>query len=141
MSNQFSIVVDCTENKNVGDILYGNLKLFNESIIGKYETKPFCIYATNNKNEVIGGLKGDVFGQLCRIFTVWVHEEYRGEKIGSNLFNKLEELAKENNCKIIQVDTTEFQAKEFYEKMGFFVVATLPNNFMGFATHILRKNL
>lgn len=141
MSNQFSIVVDCSENQTVGDILYSNLKLFNESIIGAYETKPFCIYATNNENEVIGGVKGDIFGQLCRIFTLWIDENYRGKNIGSKIFKKLDKLANDNNCKIIQTDTTEFQAKEFYEKMGFTVFATLPNNFMGYKSYILRKKL
>ncbi|QMT61719.1 GNAT family N-acetyltransferase [Legionella sp. PC997] len=141
MTNQFNIVVDCTENKTVGNILYSNLKRFNELIIGAYETKPFCIYATNNENEVIGGVKGDIFGQLCRIFTMWIHENYRGKKLGTKIFGELEKLAIDNNCNIIQVDTTEFQAKEFYEKMGFSVFATLPDNFIGYKSFILRKKL
>lgn len=141
MTNQFNIVVDCSENKTVGDILYSNLKQFNESIIGSYETKPFCIYATNNENEVIGGVKGDIFGQLCRIFTAWIHKDYRSKKFGTKILGELEKLATDNNCNIIQVDTTEFQAKEFYEKMGFSVLATLPDNFMGYKSFILRKKL
>ncbi|HAU1410432.1 TPA: GNAT family N-acetyltransferase [Legionella pneumophila] len=141
MTNQFNIVVDSTENKTVGDILYSNLKHFNESMIGAYETKPFCIYATNKENEVIGGVKGDIFGHLCRIFTLWIDENYRRKNIGTKIFKELDKFANDNNCKIIQTDTTEFQSKEFYEKMGFTVCATLPDNFMGYKSYILRKKL
>lgn len=141
MKKKYNIIVERHENQNVGDILNSNLKLFNESKIGNYEAKPFCIYAIDKDNKVIGGVKGDIFGQLCRIFTVWVGENYRNNKLGTNLFKKLEELAKESNCKMMQVDTTEFQAKEFYENIGFAVFATLPDNFMGYKSYILRKLL
>lgn len=141
MKNQFNIIIDCTQNQQIADTLYKNLKKFNESVIGPFETKPFCIYATNDNKEIIGGITGDVFGDLCRVFTVWVHENYRRLKLGSDLFHRLDELAKNNHCKIIQLDTAEFQAKGFYEKAGYSVVATLPNNFMGYTSYILRKEL
>ena len=54
---------------------------------------------------------------------------------------ELEKLAKSRGCEFIQLDTAEFQARGFYEKLGFQIVATLPRNFKGYATYILRKVL
>ncbi|WP_237740856.1 GNAT family N-acetyltransferase [Legionella anisa] len=86
-------------------------------------------------------MKGDIFGTLCRVFTVWIHEKQRRKGLGRELFVKLDAFAKENNCKMIQLDTAEFQAKGFYEKLGYQVIATLPDNFMGYTSYILRKYL
>ncbi|MCW8418685.1 GNAT family N-acetyltransferase [Fluoribacter dumoffii] len=141
MNEQVKIVTDFKENEIISKIIYENLKKFNESIIGKYEAKPFVIYAKNDESEVFGGIKGDLFGSMCRVFTVWIHERYRGKGLGRRLFEKLDVFAKENHCNMIQLDTAEFQAKGFYEKMGYQVVATLPENFMGYTSYILRKKL
>ncbi|MCW8407512.1 GNAT family N-acetyltransferase [Legionella sp. PATHC035] len=141
MSEPFKIITDFKENDVVSKIIYDNLKKFNESIIGNYEAKPFIIHAQNEVSEVLGGIKGDIFGTLCRVFTVWIHEQYRRQGLGRELFDQLDVFAKENHCQMIQLDTAEFQAKGFYEKLGYQVIATLPNNFMGYTSYILRKNL
>lgn len=132
---------DSNETQRVGKIIGENLKKFNESKIGAYHFKPFSIYITNDEENIIGGLKGEIFEKVCMIQTVWVHEAERKRGLGSMLFKKLEEFAKESTCKIIQLDSAEFQAKQFYEKIGFSVVATLPENFKGYTTYILRKIL
>ncbi|QMT60331.1 N-acetyltransferase [Legionella sp. PC997] len=141
MEDSLNIIIDFKENEAISKIINENLKKYNESIIGKYEAKPFIIYVQNDSSEICGGIKGDVFGPLCRVFTVWVHEEYRRKGLGRDLFATLETFAKENNCTMIQLDTAEFQAKGFYEKLGYQVIATLPDNFIGYTSYILRKKL
>ncbi|MBM3887151.1 GNAT family N-acetyltransferase, partial [Candidatus Dependentiae bacterium] len=48
---------------------------------------------------------------------------------------------KKQDCEFVQLDTAEFQAKEFYEKCGYQVIATLPKNFKNYTTYIMRKFL
>lgn len=141
MSTEIKTSLAPDEIQRISKIIGQNLKKFNESKIGPYEFKPFTIYITNETNEVIGGIKGDLFDIICMVQSVWVHEEERGRGLGSKAFEKLEEFAKNSKCELIQLDTTEFQAKGFYEKLGFKVVAELPKNFKGFTTYIMRKNL
>lgn len=50
---------------------------------------------------------------------LFVNEEYRKEGIGTFLIKKIEEYAKENNIIGIRVGTFDFQAKRFYEKLGY----------------------
>ncbi len=141
MKDSVNIITDFKDNEVISKIIYENLKKFNESIIGNYEARPFIICAKSDKSEVLGGIKGDVFGTLCRVFTVWIDENYRSKGLGRELFAKLDIFARENNCNMIQLDTAEFQAKGFYEKLGYQVIATLPDNFMGYTSYILRKHL
>jgi glucosamine-phosphate N-acetyltransferase len=47
-----------------------------------------------------------------------VDEKYRSMKIGTNIFNKLIELANERNCYKVILDCTE-DVSGFYEKIGF----------------------
>ncbi|WP_454780773.1 GNAT family N-acetyltransferase [Legionella sp. WA2022007384] len=141
MDDLINIITEFKENEAISKIINENLKKFNESIIGKYEAKPFIIYAQNDSSEILGGIKGDVFGSLCRVFTVWIHEQYRRKGVGRSLFATLDTFAKTNNCTMIQLDTAEFQAKGFYEKLGYQVIATLPDNFIGYTSYILRKKL
>lgn len=140
MNKSVDIIVELKENKSIDKLLNDNLKRFNESIIGAFETKPFYIYIMN-KDELIGGIKGDIFGSLCRVLTVWVHENHRKRHYGFQLFAKLECLAHENKCKHIQVQTAEFQARGFYEKLGFTVIAELSESFMGYSLYIMKKSL
>ena len=140
MKEEFIISTHPNYDSSAAEIIQKNLKKFNESILGQYEPKPFCLYTTD-ENKVIGGINGDVFGTICSIFQVWVHDDYRKLKLGTKLFKELEEFARNNKCESIQLDTHEFQARGFYEKIGFNVIAVLPNNFMGHTTYILRKEL
>ncbi|WP_419419925.1 GNAT family N-acetyltransferase [Legionella sp. D16C41] len=118
-----------------------SLRKFNESQIGPFAFKPFTIYLTNDQNDIIAGIKGEIFEKVCMVQMAWVQELERKKGLGRKLFMKLEEVARTYHCEFIQLDTAEFQAKPFYEKLGFVVVATLPKNFKGYTTYIMRKFL
>lgn len=135
------IIVDFSENETVAKFLSDNLRKFNISKVGEYPYKPFVIYCTDENNQIIGGVKGEIFGGICRIYTAWIQEEYRRKGLGKNIFSTLDNFAIENNVKVIQLDTYDFQAREFYEKVGYKVIATLPHNLFEHTTYILRKQL
>lgn len=137
--NKFTVTEDLGETQRISKTIGENLRKFNESKIGPYELKTFAIYSADDSGNIIGGVKGEIFEKVCMIQTVWIHEAQRKKGLGTRIFKKLEEYAKEKSCKIIQLDTAEFQAKGFYEKIGFSVVATLPENFKGYTTYIMRK--
>lgn len=139
--HNLKICIDLYENKEISKIIYDGLRKFNVSKIGEYEKKPFLIYAKDNTENIIGGIEGEIFDKVCAVHMAWVEENERKKGVGTQLFYQLEELAKQNACQFIQLDTTEFQARQFYEKLGFIVIASLPNNFKGNATHIMRKML
>ena len=60
-------------------------------------------------------------GTRMQIAAVRVASNYRGQKIGSWMFDQATLYAKEHGCSIIQLTTNKKRpkAKHFYEKLGF----------------------
>lgn len=66
----------------------------------------------------------DIVEQLKPFLTVWnfgVKEEYRRNKIGTQMFEYIHEFAKQNGCAFISLiaKTDNTIAQSFYENMGF----------------------
>lgn len=57
--------------------------------------------------------------------------------------NELVQYAQNKKCQLIQLETFEWQARGFYEKLGFTTVATVPNieNCHGREQYYMRKIL
>lgn len=141
MSVGLKIILNEPGKAEINREIYSGLKAYNESKVGPYTFYPYTIHVESSDSKVVAGLKGDLFGNLARVDLLWVHESYRKNGIGSMLINALEKYAIEKKCNIIHLDTADFQAKGFYTKCGFNVVATLENHFMGREGYIMRKNL
>lgn len=56
------------------------------------------------------------------------------------LIDKIEECAKENNALGVRMETWDFQARKFYEKMGYIVYATFEDCPPGTIEYFLKKS-
>ena len=67
--------------------------------------------------KLLSPLKGKYIGYLDDIF---VDPEYRGQKIGKKLLNKIKELSKANGWNLVrwQTDEDNFTAKKLYDKVA-----------------------
>ncbi len=99
------------------------------------------IIATNEKNEVIGGLYAIVKWGWFYVDWLVIHEDYRHKGIGRKLIQQAEEKALELNVPKLRLNTFEFQAPDFYKKMGFELVAVEKDFPQGFKTYYFQKNL
>lgn len=62
---------------------------------------------------------------------------HKGKGIGRALLKRVIDEAKAKNLDYIELGTTSFQAKGFYEKLGFKVVHTRKNNPKGYLSYTL----
>jgi ribosomal protein S18 acetylase RimI-like enzyme len=83
------------------------------------ERKAIAVKLSNEKGDVIAGAAGRTFGDWLMINTLWVGETLRGQKVGSQLLNKIELAAQARGCNKALLDTLNFQAMPFYEKHGY----------------------
>ncbi len=133
------------ENKQFLD---RGLELYNFSknkwlnpIIYKSKQKCFGFYAYDD-NTIIGGAYGFIDdGYWLFLDLLFVEERYRNNDIATNLMEKVEKFAKENQCMGIRTDTWSFQAKGFYEKMGFTLYGQLENHPPHATDYLLKKVL
>jgi len=67
--------------------------------------------------KLLSPLKGKYIGYLDDIF---VDPEYRGQKIGKKLLNKIKEISKANDWNLVrwQTDEDNFTAKKLYDKVA-----------------------
>lgn len=129
------------ENSQVRAALNDGLKDFNKSKLGAYEHEPFTLYI-KIEDEVIAGCYGDITKDNCYIDCIWVDQKYRGKAIGKKIMSKLEVYAKQKKCSVMTIETADFQAKDFYTKIGFLTIATYPHNcFLEHQVYLMRKTL
>ena len=101
-------------------------------------------------NRVIKGLDGNVLAGINSILycwnclyidVLWVKEEVRKEGYGSILLNKVEKIAKEKGCKLIHLDTFDFQTKDFYIKHGYEIFGVLDDCPIEHKRYYIKKNI
>jgi GNAT superfamily N-acetyltransferase len=95
----------------------------------------------SNANNIIGGLWGTTgYGWLFTQLLV-VPASMRGQGIGTKIMQCAEREATSRGCHSAWLDTFEFQAREFYERIGYECFSELPNYPIGFSRFFMKKVL
>jgi len=119
-------IYDTTKEEQ--DYIENHLIQFNNSKVPFKQESPFIAISRCIKNgdEVVGGILATVYcWNILYIDILWVKEEYRNKGYASALVNEVENKAKKMACRISHLDTFDFQAKHFYEKLGYKVFGVL----------------
>jgi GNAT superfamily N-acetyltransferase len=116
------------------------LLAFNEKWLGPSNEQPVRFVACDELG-VVGGLLGHTRWSWLYVAKLWVDERGRGQGIGTKLLIAAEELARTRGCTDASLDTFEYQARPFYEKLGYELFGTLDGYPPGFRQFYLRKRL
>lgn len=95
----------------------------------------------NNENIIAGCVANIDYWNAMHVELLWVDEEYRHEKHGSELLITVEEEAKKKGAYISYLETLDFQAKGFYEEHGYSVIGKLDNYPKGHCQYFMSKDL
>ena len=101
----------------------------------------FHVVATDDDGALTGGLRGACYWNTLHIELLWLADSARGSGSGRQIIEAAEDFARENGCEKGLVETTSWQAKPFYEKNGYTLMATLEGRPKGHASHYLSKTL
>jgi GNAT superfamily N-acetyltransferase len=93
------------------------------------------------RGEVLGGLLGLIWGGWLQVGMLWVAEALRGRGHGAALIAAAEAYASERGCIGVCLDTFSFQARPFYERHGYVVIATQRDYPPGHARFFMEKRL
>jgi GNAT superfamily N-acetyltransferase len=80
---------------------------------------PLWLFARDAAGNVQGGLRGQTYWSWCTIALLAVAKPYRRQGIGSLLLAKAERIAQTRGCVGIRLNTTSFQAPNFYRRHGY----------------------
>ena len=118
-----------------------SLALFNVAVTGDSYYSPLAIFLKDERGAVLGGALGHVWGGWLDLDALWVAEPFRGRGHGAKLLRTAEDEARMQGCHGVFLKTFSFQAKPFYEKFGYEVVADIPDYPKGHSHHVLKKKL
>lgn len=89
--------------------------------------------------ETVGGLWGRTLYEWLYINLLFVPETWRGMGTGTKLMQQAETEAVRRGCRGALVDTFSFQARPFYERLGYQVVGTVPDYPPGHTCYFLSR--
>jgi GNAT superfamily N-acetyltransferase len=118
-----------------------SLALYNVATTGDSYYSPLAIFLKDERNAVLGGALGHVWGGWLDLDTLWVTEPFRGQGYGAKLLRAAEDEARMQGCHGVFLTSFGFQAPTFYEKFGYEVVAEIPDYPKGHSYHVLKKTL
>lgn len=101
----------------------------------------FAFYIKDESQTILGGCSGYIFYGSIYVDLLWVHEDLRGKNYGAQLMKHAEHLGKEKNCTMMTVSTMDFEARGFYEKLGFEVEFERKGFVKGHSMFFLKKDL
>ena len=129
----------------VAQALSDGIAAFNRATIADLEPNEdevrFHVIAKDDAGELVGGLRGACYWNTLHIELLWLSERARGSGIGRQIIVAAEDFARDHNCELALVETTSWQARPFYEKSGYELMATLEGRPKGHASHYLKKTL
>jgi ribosomal protein S18 acetylase RimI-like enzyme len=87
--------------------------------------KPLNVVATDPAGTVVGGLIGDTHFGWLEVSIIAVAEHVRGLGIGRRLMELAEQEAVARGCRHVHLDTMDYQAPDFYQKLGYQVASKI----------------
>ena len=122
-------------------VIENALNDFNMTVTGDHDWKPVRIFLRDEAGQLRGGLTADLWGTWMHIQYLWFDESLRKQGYGEKLMQMAEDEARAFGCHNAHVETFSFQARPFYERLGYHVIAELPDYPPGHTHFILRKSL
>lgn len=115
----------------------------NESVAGR--DSGYQAYSVLLRDEpggpVVGGLYGYQLFDWLFIQYLAVPPSQKGQGLGSELMARAEAWARDRGLVGLWLDTFAFQARPFYEKLGFTVFGEIDDHPRGSRRHFLQKRL
>ncbi|GME32451.1 MULTISPECIES: GNAT family N-acetyltransferase [unclassified Pantoea] len=133
-------ITDNVTAQDLDEVRLG-LNVYNSKFYDVNTIRSIRVFIRDEQGRKLAGLTGSTTGSWLRIDMLWVSEVLRGQGAGSKLMQAAEQEARNRGCRYAQVDTASFQARPFYEKLGYTLRLTLANYMDHHQRHYLTKEL
>jgi GNAT superfamily N-acetyltransferase len=116
-----------TPEPHVRDAIVGPLIEFNNSHASQPEDYRALVIILSNPDTggILGGLWGETNFAHLHVELLFVPETFRGTGLGRQMLLQAEQEAISRGCRGAWLDTHSFQARGFYERLGYSVFGIL----------------
>jgi len=114
---------------------------YNIAATGLADYLPVNLVLRGERGDALGGLLGQLWGGWLQVSHLWVAEAARGVGHGTRLIKDAESYARSRGALGAALETYSFQARSFYERLGYEVFGTLDGHPVGHRKFFLKKAL
>lgn len=100
-------------------ILYAGLNDEAMAAKGMNRVSTFGICIKNELQNILGGAKGAVLYGNLYVDSLWINHKIRNQGWGTKLMAEAEKIGKECGCTFATVNTMDWEALSFYQKLGY----------------------
>ena len=123
------------------EVLKQGLTDYNESFTGSVLREKVSSFVKSESGLVVGGIVGEINWNWMHIQGLWVDETIRNSGWGSKLIEEFEAYALSKGIANIRLETTTFQALDFYLNLGYSIFGELPDMPSGHTSYFLQKKI
>ena len=117
------------------------VRTYNRAASGNERPHAIASFLRDEEGRIVGGAHADLWGRSMHLAAMWVADGQRGKGYGSALLRTLEDYAATHGYVLAYLETTSFQARPFYESLGYQVFSELVGIDAGCTLFFLRKDL
>ncbi|OYU32406.1 MAG: GNAT family N-acetyltransferase [Comamonadaceae bacterium PBBC2] len=114
---------------------------YNTSQAGPSQNRPVIVLVKDSDDAVVGGLWGHTGYDWLFTQLLVVPASLRGQGVGTEVMRLAEHEALQRGCHGAWLDTFEFQARGFYERIGYVCFGELHHYPQGFSRFFMKKAL
>jgi len=122
---EYKVAIEDSPSAEDLRVVQGGLHSYNMSQVEDARYRKLTIFVRDGAGNVVGGLDGETFWNWLHITILWVEEALRGKGYGTRLIIAAETEALKRDCRYSLLDTHSFQARPFYERLGYEVFGVL----------------
>ena len=122
MLGSMPLLMECTIGAppEDADAITAGLVAFNRQASGQPASEPVTVIVRDPASrEVRGGLRGKFTHAWLHVDQLWLADDLRGSGLGAEILGLAEEAAMRGRCVGVHLDTFDFQAPGFYERLGY----------------------
>jgi len=112
---------------------------YNIAVTGLPDYFPVNFVLRGARGDLLGGVLGQLWGGWLQVTYLWVAEAARGAGHGTRLMENAELYARSRGAVAATVETHSFQARPFYERLGYEVFGALDGYPPGHVKFFLKK--
>jgi ribosomal protein S18 acetylase RimI-like enzyme len=141
VSDGFPIVISDAVRPADRQELEDRLNAFNMERTGYRDGRDLSCFVRDGDGRLVAGIDGYTWGGFLYVASLWVDETQRGRGVGCKLLEAAEEEAAARGCVTSVLSSFEFQAPEFYERLGYEIVGKTEDTPRGFRELLYQKRL
>ena len=135
----YAVAAEPHDTPGLKEAIDGAIIQYNDRAHGPHGWTPLALVIRDEAGVVAGGLWAESFFDWMLVRLLVIPEPARRTGLGTRLMRQAEQAAREAGLVGVWLDTFSFQARPFYEKLGYTCFATLADHPRGGARHFMAK--